>query len=58
VPNLIDALAGATPRSNTDAYDTAMPPVPIGPRWMIMRPFVAKAIGVVDKASYPFGKPA
>lgn len=38
--------AGATQRSDTDPFDSASPPIPIGPHWMIMRPFDPKATGL------------
>jgi hypothetical protein len=45
-PGIVYMLAGATQRSDTDPYDTASPPIPIGPHWMIMWPFDPKATGL------------
>jgi hypothetical protein len=39
-------LNGATQRSLTDPFDTTSPPIPIGPHWMIVWPFDAKAAGL------------
>jgi hypothetical protein len=39
-------LNGATQRSCTDPFDTASPAIPIGPHWMILWPFDAKAAGL------------
>jgi hypothetical protein len=44
-PGLIYMLNGATQRSFTDPFDTNSPPIPIGPHWMILWPFDAKAAG-------------
>jgi hypothetical protein len=44
-PGLIYMLNGATQRSFTDPFDTTSPPIPIGPHWMILWPFDAKAAG-------------
>jgi hypothetical protein len=38
-------LAGATQRSDSDPYNQTSPPIIIGPHWMIMWPFDAKATG-------------
>jgi hypothetical protein len=45
-PGLIYMLNGATQRSFTDPFDTTSPAIPIGPHWMIMWPFDAKAAGL------------
>jgi hypothetical protein len=45
-PGLIYMLNGATQRSLTDPYDTTSPPIPIGPHWMVLWPFDAKAAGL------------
>jgi hypothetical protein len=45
-PGLIYMLNGATQRSLTDPFDTTSPPIPIGPHWMILWPFDAKAAGL------------
>lgn len=45
-PGLIYMLNGATQRSFTDPFDTTSPPIPIGPHWMILWPFDAKAAGL------------
>lgn len=42
-PELIYKLNGATQRSYTDPFGTMSPPIPIGPHWMILRNFDAKA---------------
>jgi hypothetical protein len=39
-------LNGATQRSYTDLFDTTSPAIPIGPYWMIISPFDAKAAGL------------
>jgi hypothetical protein len=44
-PGIVYMLAGATQRSDTDPYDTASPPILIGPHWMIMWPFDPKTTG-------------
>jgi hypothetical protein len=46
VPGLCYMLCGATQHSNTDAFDNTSPAIPIGPHWMIMWPFDAKACGL------------
>jgi hypothetical protein len=43
---LIYMLNGATQRSYTDPFDTTSPAIPIGPHWMILWPFDAKAAGL------------
>lgn len=43
---LIYMLNGATQRSYTDPFDTTSPAIPIGPHWMILWPFDAKASGL------------
>lgn len=43
---LIYMLCGATQRSYTDPFDTTSPAIPIGPHWMILWPFDAKAAGL------------
>jgi len=45
-PGLIYMLNGATQRSFTDPFDTTSPPIPIGPHWMVIWPFDAKASGL------------
>jgi hypothetical protein len=45
-PGLIYMLNGATQRSYTDPFDRMSPAIPIGPHWMIMWPFDAKAAGL------------
>jgi hypothetical protein len=45
-PGLIYMLNGATQRSYTDPFDTTSPAIPIGPHWMIIWPFDAKAAGL------------
>jgi hypothetical protein len=45
-PGLIYMLNGATQRSYTDPFDTTSPAIPIGPHWMILWPFNAKAAGL------------
>jgi hypothetical protein len=45
-PGLIYMLNGATQRSYTDPFDRTSPAIPIGPHWMIMWPFDAKAAGL------------
>lgn len=46
VPGLAYMLCGATQHSNTDEMDKTSPAIPIGPHWMIMWPFSAKASGL------------
>jgi len=45
-PGLIYMLNGATQHSYTDPFDTTSPAIPIGPHWMILWPFDAKATGL------------
>jgi hypothetical protein len=45
-PGLIYMLNGATQRSYTDPFDRTSPAIPIGPHWMILWPFDAKAAGL------------
>lgn len=45
-PGLIYMLNGATQRSFTDPFDTTNAPIPIGPHWMILWPFDARAAGL------------
>ena len=45
-PGLIYMLNGATQRSYTDPFDTTSPAIPIGPHWMLIWPFDAKASGL------------
>jgi len=45
-PGLIYMLCGATQRSYTDPFDTTSPAIPIGPHWMVLWPFDAKAAGL------------
>jgi hypothetical protein len=46
VPGLCYMLCGATQHSNDNALDKTSPAIPIGPHWMIMWPFDAKACGL------------
>ena len=46
VPGITYMLAGATQRSDTDPYDKTSPAITVGPHWMIMWPFDAKATGL------------
>ena len=46
IPGLIYMLNGATQHSFTDPFDTTSPAIPIGPHWMILWPFDAKAAGL------------
>ena len=45
-PGLIYMLNGAIQRSYTDPFDTTSPAIPVGPHWMILWPFDAKAAGL------------
>jgi len=45
-PGLIYMLNGATQHSYTDPFDTTSPAIPIGPHWMILWPFDARAAGI------------
>lgn len=45
-PGLIYMLNGATQHSYTDPFDTTSPAIPIGPHWMLIWPFDAKAAGI------------
>jgi hypothetical protein len=45
-PGLIYMLCGALQHSYTDPFDRTSPPIPIGPHWMILWPFDAKAAGI------------
>jgi hypothetical protein len=45
-PGLIYMLNGAIQHSYTDPFDTTSPGIPIGPHWMILWPFDAKAAGL------------
>jgi hypothetical protein len=45
-PRITYMLAGATQRSITDPDDKTSPPLAVGPHWMIMMPFDAKATGL------------
>jgi hypothetical protein len=45
-PGLIYMLNGATQHSYTDPFDTTSPAIPIGPHWMILWPFDARAAGL------------
>jgi hypothetical protein len=45
-PGLIYMLNGATQHSYTDPFDRTSPAIPIGPHWMIIWPFDAKAAGL------------
>jgi hypothetical protein len=46
VPGIVYMLAGATQRSDSDPYDKTSEPITVGPHWMIMWPFDAKAAGL------------
>jgi hypothetical protein len=45
-PGLIYMLNGATQHSYTDPFDMTSPAIPIGPHWMVLWPFDAKAAGL------------
>jgi hypothetical protein len=45
-PGLIYMLNGAVQHSYTDPFDTTSPGIPIGPHWMLIWPFDAKAVGM------------
>ena len=45
-PGLCYMLCGATQHSNSDAFDTTSPAIPIGPHWMVLWPFDAAAAGL------------
>jgi hypothetical protein len=45
-PGLIYMLNGATQHSFTDPFDRTSPAIPIGPHWMLIWPFDAKAAGI------------
>jgi hypothetical protein len=45
-PGLIYMLNGALQHSYTDPFDTTSPAIPIGPHWMLIWPFDAKAAGI------------
>jgi len=45
-PGLIYMLNGAIQHSFTDPFDTTSPAIPIGPHWMLLWPFDAKAAGL------------
>ena len=47
-PGLIYMFYGALQHSYTDPFDRTSPPIPIGPHWMIIWPFDAKARGPAD----------
>jgi hypothetical protein len=46
VPGITYMLAGATQRSDSDPHDTTSMPIEVGPHWMIMWPFDARASGL------------
>jgi hypothetical protein len=46
VPGITYMLAGATQRSDSDPYDQTSPALTVGPHWMLMWPFDAKATGL------------
>ena len=46
VPGITYMLAGATQRSDSDPYDKSSPAITVGPHWIIMWPFDAKATGL------------
>ncbi len=45
-PGLCYMLCGATQHSNTNAFDTTSPAIPIGPHWMVLWPFDAAHCGL------------
>ena len=45
-PGLIYMLNGAIQHSFTDPFDRTSPAIPIGPHWMLIWPFDAKAAGI------------
>ena len=45
-PGLMYMLCGAYQHSYTDPYDRTSPPIPVGPHWMLLWPFDAKAAGL------------
>lgn len=45
-PGLIYMLNGALQHSYTDPFDRTSPAIPIGPHWMLIWPFDAKAAGL------------
>ncbi|MBV9563767.1 MAG: hypothetical protein JOY90_25475 [Bradyrhizobium sp.] len=46
VPGLCYMLCGATQHSNSNAFDTASPAIPIGPHWMVLWPFDSAHCGL------------
>jgi hypothetical protein len=45
-PGLIYMLCGAAQHSLTDPFDRTSPGIPVGPHWMVLWPFDAKACGL------------
>jgi hypothetical protein len=45
-PGLCYMLCGATQHSNSDAFDTTSPAIPIGPHWMVLWPFDSAHCGL------------
>jgi hypothetical protein len=45
-PGIIYMLCGAIQHSYIDPFDRTSPPIPIGPHWMVLWPFSAKAAGL------------
>jgi hypothetical protein len=45
-PGIEYMLEGVTQRSDSDPHDKTDPPIKIGPHWMILWPFDAKASGL------------
>ena len=39
-------ILGVSDLSYTDPFDRTNPPIPIGPHWMLLRPFDANAAGL------------
>ena len=39
-------ILGVSDLSYTDPFDRTSPPIPIGPHWMLIWPFDAKAVGM------------
>ena len=46
VPGITYMLAGATQRSDSDPNDKTSPAIHVGPHWMMMWPFDARATGL------------
>jgi hypothetical protein len=45
-PSCVTMLNGAAQHSFTDPFDRTSPAIPIGPHWMLIWPFDAKAAGI------------